>query len=426
MHRVEVRDVDSPMVRLGRLVTVLVHVHPEEDHVHAVDLLEENDALGRDGELAWEALIFVPFIHARPHVVLLVLNVRHLLDMDHVDLRRCIEISGITALLQLSFLELVRILATHAVLEELGEKRVRNVFGTLNVYSGLFLLKLGPLLFDAEGAVVHRRRDLVLAPVEERADLVHPALADRALDPRLLMLLVVLLARKITLMKRAVGHLDRLLILELAVAHVAPMVLVLAACVVVRVAPNPLSVARRAVTVVYRGLVHELLREAQSAGLAIFLALFLILQRLHRLLPVQIELLFHRLGYLSHLRCGAVVPDGVVECQAHLGRELLDVAVLPVLKFLAYRPEVHGLRDRLVIIGELQLDWIYGLVENPSVFVVHKLLEHGRAALPDHGRLEIGWLRERSNVLADLLDRERVDERRRLVGFVTCGRLLVR
>ena len=127
-------------------------------------------------------------------------------------------------------------------------------------------------LQDAERAVVDGLADFVLAPVEERADLVDPALADGALDPRLLVHLVVLLACKIALVERAVGHLDRLFVFELSVAYVAPVILVLATREVVRVAADPLSVTRWAVAVVHSGLVDELFVQTEGAGLAVLLA----------------------------------------------------------------------------------------------------------------------------------------------------------
>lgn len=44
MNRVQVADVHASLIRRGTRMPILVDIHPEQQHIHAVQLLEQNNA----------------------------------------------------------------------------------------------------------------------------------------------------------------------------------------------------------------------------------------------------------------------------------------------------------------------------------------------------------------------------------------------
>mmetsp|Transcript_32201 Transcript_32201/g.113368 ORF Transcript_32201/g.113368 Transcript_32201/m.113368 type:complete len:264 (-) Transcript_32201:453-1244(-) len=185
----------------------------------------------------------------------------------------------------------------HARLEVRTQLRVPNVLGPQRLWVRFPPAARG---HEAKGAVVNRR-PLVHPPVEQRADLVHPALALRAFDPGFLVHLVVLLLRQLLFVKRAVCEFQRVLVPELRVALLAPVVLVAAAGVVVRIPADPLPVAG-AVAVVDRGFEEELLAAAQHAHVPRRLAVFFVVGDAGQHALVQrIELAPHVARHLGHV-----------------------------------------------------------------------------------------------------------------------------
>lgn len=63
MHAVQVRDVDTALVRSRVILVVLVEVKGEEDDINTVDVLEHNDALASKRELIRVLLVFIPLLH---------------------------------------------------------------------------------------------------------------------------------------------------------------------------------------------------------------------------------------------------------------------------------------------------------------------------------------------------------------------------
>mmetsp|Transcript_23918 Transcript_23918/g.44965 ORF Transcript_23918/g.44965 Transcript_23918/m.44965 type:complete len:493 (+) Transcript_23918:1310-2788(+) len=263
------------------------------------------------------------------------------------------------------------------------------------------------------GALVLGALVLVLAGVEEAANLVDPAAAGVASDPGLLGLVVVLslVLGEVRLSDDHIGELDGVCLLELGEALVAPMVLVVAGDVVVAVAADALGGAVRAVAVEDRRLEELLLHAAEGAGLAVVAPLGVLgVEVPQHLVVFSVEVLLDLGGHVVHGGAVGVVVERVVERQVAVFFEGLDVVVDQGFDVLLDGAQIHGLFDDFEVVGEAQFHGVDGGVEDPTELVLHDLLQDLEALGLEHrGGHDVGLV-ERLDVALDLGDREGVDE----------------
>mmetsp|Transcript_1639 Transcript_1639/g.7166 ORF Transcript_1639/g.7166 Transcript_1639/m.7166 type:complete len:283 (-) Transcript_1639:1944-2792(-) len=237
--------------------------------------------------------------------------------------------------------------------------------------------------------------------------------------------LVVLLALQLRLVDvRPVQHVDRLVVLQLVVARHAPMVLVRLGMVVVHAPADPRPVAACAVAVVVRQLEVPLRLAAQHARLAILDRLLLIGGQLHAEgVEVLLKLREEALRDLVHLRLLGVVLRRVVERQldvvGKVGQALVHATVQPLLD----RAEVHGVLDDVMVVGQPERIRVHGHVEDPSVSVIHQLLQQRHGVLLDLRALQLQDHLQALHVILDILRGQRVQDARAIRNALPGGSL---
>lgn len=82
------------------------------------------------------------------------------------------------------------------------------------------------------------------------------------------------------------------------------------------------------------------------------------------------ELLSDALAHHAHLARFSVVQYAVVEYQRHVVQKILQLRVLVAIELLFHSSEVHRLLDYIFVVGNIEFDRVYRLVEDPCVLVL--------------------------------------------------------
>lgn len=122
-----------------------------------------------------------------------------------------------------------------------------------------------------------------------------------------------------------IAKLERLAILQLLEAHVAPVVLVVASNVVVAVSSDPLRRAIETVTIKDWRLEQELLTSTKEARLSVLsLLIFFYHELFHHYLIVSRKLVLHLLGHVIHNRSFGIVEHCIIEGQMDIGLKVFE------------------------------------------------------------------------------------------------------
>mmetsp|Transcript_17803 Transcript_17803/g.41520 ORF Transcript_17803/g.41520 Transcript_17803/m.41520 type:complete len:260 (+) Transcript_17803:1519-2298(+) len=200
MDRIEVGDVDGLLIGKWVVVAVFVYVQRKQDYVYSVYVLKNDDALAPVKEFVRVILIGVPLLHQLANFVLPVRR-RNLADGDGATRGQLFVCSRVGHILRVCLLACQHVhplldLLMHVSLQPFAELRSGYVArGRRRREWVRILARPLPLLEDALRARIRRGVVLVVAGVIKAADLVYPPLAVVALDPTLLVNLVVLTLR---------------------------------------------------------------------------------------------------------------------------------------------------------------------------------------------------------------------------------------
>ena len=63
MHTVQIRHIDSSLVREGIVLIVLRNIECKKDHIHAINVLKHHNAFATVGEFLWVVLMGVSGFH---------------------------------------------------------------------------------------------------------------------------------------------------------------------------------------------------------------------------------------------------------------------------------------------------------------------------------------------------------------------------
>ena len=240
---------------------------------------------------------------------------------------------------------------------------------------------------------------------------MNPSFTLVALHPALFVDLVVLLLEECALPNGHVGQLNRVALFEFGVAKMTPVVLIIAADVVVAIPSDSFGRTLEAVAVEDRRFEEKLLAAAKSAGITTeTLGLLLLLQLIDQLIVVRDELGPHFLRHIVNDGTVGIVQHGIVEGKENVGLETLNGIVAAVLQALLDRTEVHGPLDNLEVVGQTKLDRINGSIEDPAMLVSHENPQEVSGLELELLRRQLEAIIQRLDMSLDLLDREAVDE----------------
>ena len=190
-----------------------------------------------------------------------------------------------------------------------------------------------------------------------------------------------------------------------------PVVLIIAADVVVAIPSDSLGGTFESVAVKDGRFEEKFLAAAESTGISTqTLGLLLLLQLTDQLVVVGDELGPHFLSHVVDDGTVGIVQHGIVESKENVSLETLDGIVAAVLQALLDRTKVHRPLDDLEVIGQAQLDRIDGSIEDPAMLVSHENPQEISSLELELLRRQLEAVVQRLDMSLYLLDREAVDE----------------